>query len=167
MKQKMKIRRKNKMTPKKAFTIVGVSLLALVAAAGTAWGFNNHYKWVELPAWLTLPAEEVPVEPDYAVVIISTDQTINSIGNSAFDDFNPTWTVSAIVASGAEVTINEEIITFKFNVTDDFSSIVLYAPDGTNTSLEYDGLENGFIYDFSDFTVVAGEALVPVVTPIA
>lgn len=169
MKQKMKIRRKNKMTPKKAFTIVGVSLLALVAAAGTAWGFNNHYKWVELPAWLTLPSEEVPAEPDHAVVILGKTQEISTfqVGLIANDDIK--YGSSAIISGGFKsVEFNQTDYRFVIDV-DTVGSITLYSvgiEEGLSKSLPFE-LENGFVYDFSDFVVVADEALVPVVTAIA
>lgn len=46
------MKRKTKYGLKKAAKITGITLLALIATGGVAYGLNSHYKWVETPEWM-------------------------------------------------------------------------------------------------------------------
>lgn len=167
MKQKFNTGRKNKKTVKKVLVGVGAGLLVLAAASGVAYGLNTHYKWVELPPWLTLPSEEVPAEPDYAVVVIAIDQGISGLRSGELD-YSPS--TNPVPADENIVFISTfDLVKIQFDSTvQGYTSISLMADpiNQSGLSLPYE-IENGFIYDFSELTVVEGEALVPVVTAIA
>jgi hypothetical protein len=168
MKQKFNTGRKNKKTVKKVLVGVGAGLLVLAAASGVAYGLNTHYNWVELPAWMNPPVEEV-VEVDHAVVIMSNEQAIYEFAGGAFTEYKPFVNSVPGLDEGVTLTTTSELTKIHFDADDvGYLTITFYADPVllSGSSLPYE-LENGFIYDFSEFTVVEGEALVPVITAIA